>query len=80
MIADAVDTLITLGWALAAWIFLCAVFATLALYAAVAAVAVPVGAACRAVAGALAASEALRTLGEQPERYRPRQQLVWAAA
>ncbi|MFJ9012300.1 hypothetical protein [Streptomyces canus] len=33
MIADAVDTVIALGWALAAWIVLTAAVATLALYA-----------------------------------------------
>lgn len=32
MIAEAIDTVITLGWALLAWIVLCALFATAALY------------------------------------------------
>jgi hypothetical protein len=32
VIADAIDTAVAIGWALAAWIVLTAVFATLALY------------------------------------------------
>jgi hypothetical protein len=32
VIAEAIDTVITIGWALLAWIILTAVFATLALY------------------------------------------------
>lgn len=38
MIREAIDTAVTLGWALLAWIVLTAVFATAALYAVVAAV------------------------------------------
>ncbi|AMW11637.1 hypothetical protein A4E84_20345 [Streptomyces qaidamensis] len=38
MIAEAFDTLITLGWGLAAWIVLLALAATLALYAVLASV------------------------------------------
>lgn len=37
MIAEAIDTAVTLGWALLAWIVLTAVFATAALYAVIAA-------------------------------------------
>lgn len=80
MIGEAVDTAVTLGWALAVWVVLLALTAALALHAVVVAVAVPVGAACRAVTAALAASRALRALGEQPERYRPPQRPAWAAA
>jgi putative exporter of polyketide antibiotics len=62
VIADAVDTAITLGWALAAWIVLAAAAACAAVYAVVVAVWWPCHAARDAVAGALAASQALRAL------------------
>lgn len=80
MIGEVVDAVLTLGWVLAAWIFVFAAVGVLAVYAAVAVVAVPVHAACAAVSAALAASRALRALGEQPERYRPPQCPSWAAA
>lgn len=80
MIAEAVDVLITLGWALLAWIALLSAAVTLLGLATVAAVAVPVQAACRAVAGALAAWDAVRALELQPDRYRLRQVPYWAAA
>jgi len=64
VIADAVDTAFTLGWALLAWIVLTAAVAVTAVYAVVAAVAAPVNAAREALSGALAASGALNTLRE----------------
>lgn len=80
MIAEAVDTAVTVAWALLAWIAAMAVVGTVVLYAvAVTVWAVP-AAACRAVTGALAASRALRDLGARPERYRPPQRPAWAAA
>lgn len=63
MIADAIDTAITLGWALAAWIVLTAAVGCAAVYAVVVAVWWPCRVAGDAVAGALAASRALRALG-----------------
>ena len=80
MIADAVDTAVTLGWALLVWIVLTAAVAVAAVYAVVVAVAAPVNAAREALSGAVAASAALNALGEQPERYRPPQRPTWAAA
>lgn len=80
MIAEAIDTVVTLGWALAVWIVLMAGMGSLALWTVVVTVAVPVNAARRAVAGACAASAALRALGEQPDRYRPSRRPLWAAA
>ncbi|MET8080058.1 hypothetical protein [Streptomyces sp. NPDC005303] len=80
MIADAVDTVITLGWALCAWILLCAATATLGLYAVVVAVAWPCRTAREAVAGALAASRAVHALDVHRDRYRPSQTPSWAAA
>ena len=80
MIADAVDTAVTLGWALLVWIVLTAAASVAAVYAVVVAVAAPVNAAREAVAGAVAASTALNALGEQPDRYRPPQRPAWAAA
>ena len=67
MIADAVDTAITLGWALLVWIVLTAAVAVAAVYAAVVAVATPVSAAREALSGAVAASTALRALRPLPE-------------
>lgn len=80
MIAEAVDTLIVLGWALLAWIAVAAGVVTLALWTVAATAWSVVSGACRAVAGALAAERALRALGEQPDRYRPPQRPSWAAA
>lgn len=55
MIAEAVDTVITLGWALRVWILLCAATATLGLYA----VAVAVWCAVQATMRGVKASRAL---------------------
>lgn len=65
MIADAVDTAFTLGWALLAWIGLTAAAAVTAVYAVVVAVATPANAARTALSGALAASAALNALRER---------------
>ena len=65
MIADAVDTVVTLGWALLAWIILTAAVAVAAVYAVVVAVAAPVNAAREALSGALAASGAVNALRER---------------
>lgn len=67
MIAEAVDTAFTLGWALLAWIVLTAAVAVAAVYAVVVAVTAPVNAAREALSGALAASGALRALRPLPE-------------
>ena len=70
LFVEAVDTIRTLGWALAAWIVLMAAVAGAALYAAVVTVAWPCETAWRAVAGALAASHALRALPEAQTTHR----------
>lgn len=62
LFVEAVDTIRTLGWALAAWIVLLAVVVTLAAYTVVAAVAWPCTTARDALRGALAASRAVRAL------------------
>ena len=80
MIAEAVDTVITLGWALVVWIVLTTAAVTAGLYAVVVAVAWPCRTAWEAVAGAVAASRAVYALGARPERYRPPQTPSWAAA
>jgi hypothetical protein len=67
VIADAVDTAVTLGWALLVWIVLTAAVGVAAVYAVVVAVAAPVNAAREALRGALAASGALRALRPLPE-------------
>jgi hypothetical protein len=67
VIADAVDTAVTLGWALLVWIVLTAAVGVAGVYAAVVAVAAPVNAAREALSGALAASGALRALRPLPE-------------
>lgn len=69
MIADAVDTVFTLGWALLVWIVLTAAVAVAAVYAVVVAVAAPVNAAREALSGAVAASGALNALRERPTPY-----------
>lgn len=73
MIGDAVDTLITLGWAFAVWFLLCAMAATAALYT----VAVTIACACRAlsrgVAAALAAVQRLKDPEPHPEPHKPPQ-------
>ncbi|MFD4547228.1 hypothetical protein [Streptomyces sp. NPDC058466] len=73
MIAEAVDTATSIGWAIAAWIVLTAAAATLALYTVVVTAAWPCRAAAEAVTAALAASRAVRALHGQPDRYRPSQ-------
>ena len=77
MIGEAVDTLITLGWALAVWIVLMALTATVVLYTALTTVLVPPCAAWRAVVAALAAERALQAWQAHPDRYRPRQHPSW---
>lgn len=64
MIGEALDTLITVGWALLAWIALTSAVAALGLWTLMLAVAWPWAVAWRAVSGAVAASRALRALGE----------------
>jgi hypothetical protein len=71
VIAEAIDTVWTLGWALFVWFVLCAVFATLALYTLAVAVWWPCRAAREGVAGALAASQALRALHVHLGHHRP---------
>lgn len=66
MIAEAIDTVFTIGWALLAWIVLTAAVGVAAVYAVVVAVAAPVNAAREALGGALAASNALDALREHP--------------
>lgn len=77
MIGEAVDTAITLGWALAAWIIILTVASGLTLL--LTAWTLP-SAACRAVSAALAASRAVRALGQQPDHYQPRETALRAAA
>ncbi|NUS83698.1 MAG: hypothetical protein HOY75_13365 [Streptomyces sp.] len=71
MIAEAVDTAVTVAWALLAWITAMAVVATVVLYA----VAVTIAVACRAlrrgVKAALAASQRLKAPESHPEPQRP---------
>jgi hypothetical protein len=64
VIAEAIDTVLRLGWALLAWIVLMAAVAGAAVYAVVVTVAWPCETAWRAVAGAPAATRALRALPE----------------
>lgn len=80
MIADAVDTVCTLGVALLAWIAVMVLALVLVLHAAVALAAWPCVAAREALSGALAASCALRALDVEPDRYRPPQRPSWVAA
>jgi hypothetical protein len=65
VIADAVDTAFTLGWALLVWIVLAAAVGVAAVYAVVVAVATPVNAARTALSGALAASGAVNALRDR---------------
>jgi hypothetical protein len=62
LFVEAVDTVRTLGWALAVWIVLLAITVTLAGFTAIAAVAWPCNAARDALSGALSASRAARAL------------------
>lgn len=78
MIADAVDTAFTLGWALLAWIVLTAAAAVTAVYAAVVAVTAPVNAARTALSGALAASGALNALREHQDTPQALTRPSWA--
>jgi len=64
LLVEAIDTVRTLGWALAVWIVLLAITVTLAAFTAVAAVAWPCTTARDALSGALAASRAVRALPE----------------
>lgn len=80
MIAEALEAAWMVASALAAWIVAGVVAVTVGLYAVVVVVTVPVHAAWTGVSGALAASRAVRALGEQPGRYRPPQRPSWAAA
>jgi len=80
LLVEAIDTVRTLGWALAVWIVLLAITVTLAAYTVVAEVAWPCNAARDALSGALSASRALRALRDRPDRYRPQQRPLWAAA
>ena len=80
MIAEAINTAVSVGWAIVAWIVLTSAAACLALYTTVVAVATPIRAACRALTAALAAWRALTALAERPDRYKPRQRPLWAAA
>ncbi|MCX4596150.1 hypothetical protein OG819_42815 [Streptomyces sp. NBC_01549] len=80
MIAEAIHTATAIGWAIVAWIVLTSAAACLALYAVVVTVATPIRAACRALTAALAAWRALTALAEHPDRYKPRQRPLWAAA
>lgn len=76
MISEAVDSATAIAWALLAWIAAFAAVVTVAVWSCIGAV----WAACAAVAGALAASGAVRALGEQPERDRPPQRPSRVAA
>ncbi|WP_406170222.1 hypothetical protein OIE52_39020 [Streptomyces canus] len=78
MIADAVDTAVTLGWALLVWIVLMAAVGVAAVYAVVVAVAAPVNAAREALAGAVAASRALNALREHQNAPRALTGPSWA--
>jgi hypothetical protein len=69
VIAEAIDTAVTLGWALAVWIVLLAIAVTLAAYTVVAAMAWPCNAARDALSGALAASRAARALPEHRDAH-----------
>jgi hypothetical protein len=73
VIAEAVDTLRTLGWALAAWIVLLSLAGALALHTALVAAVWPCRTAWEALDAALAASQALRALREHPAPERASQ-------
>ena len=70
IVAEAFDTLRTLGWTLAAWIVLLSLAGALALHTAVVAAVWPCHTAWEALDAALAASKALRALREHPEPER----------
>lgn len=81
MIAEAIDTVRTLGWALFVWIVLLAVVAGVALYAVVVAVACACRAVWRGVAACVAAVQRLNALPEPqpaPEAPQPRPAPSWA--
>jgi len=67
---EALDTVRTLGWVLIAWLAAVSVFAGLAVYAVVVAVAWPCKAARDGLGGALAASRALNALPEHQNAHR----------
>ncbi|HWM95539.1 MAG TPA: hypothetical protein VNO54_00640 [Streptosporangiaceae bacterium] len=73
MIAEAIDTAYTIGWAIVAWITLTAAFATLALYTVVVAVAFACEALWRGVTAAVAAVQRLGAPALPPEPQKPPQ-------
>lgn len=73
MIAEAFDTLFTLGWALLVWIVLLAAVASLALWTVLVTVAWACRAVWRGVAAALALVQRERTPELLPEPHKPAQ-------
>ena len=73
MIPMAIDTAFTIAQALLAWLAILAAVLTVGVWACVGAM----WAACEAVAAALAASGAVRALGEQPEAPNAPEGRVW---
>jgi len=71
VIGEAIDTAYTIGWALLAWVVLTAAFATLALYAAVVAVAFACEVLWRGAAAAVAAVQRLGAPALPPEPQKP---------
>jgi hypothetical protein len=71
VIAEAIAAVTALGWALAVWIVLLAATVTAAGYTLTVAVWWPCSTAREAVAGALAASRAVRALRDHPEPQKP---------
>jgi hypothetical protein len=71
VIAEAIDTVLTLGWALAAWIVLVSLAAALALHAVLAIVWWACRTAWRGVAGARSAVQRLKALIPHPEPRKP---------
>lgn len=73
MIAEAIDTLFTLGWALLVWIVLLAAVASLALWTVIVTVACACRAVWRGVAAALAAVQRAHAPELLPEPHKPPQ-------
>ncbi|WP_075737503.1 hypothetical protein [Streptomyces acidiscabies] len=71
MIAEAIDTALALGWALAAWIAVGAAMVTVLLLAGCAAVASVVRVACGALDAVVAAVRTLRAAQSHPAPERP---------
>jgi len=69
--AEAVDALITLGWALAAWIVILSAIATIALFIGCAAVTWAARVACGALGAAVAAAQACRALQDHSAPEKP---------